>query len=137
ILHEKNFFGTLQFFCERMLLLDRYRADMKGKINLKGGALAGGAVHPDVPVTLFHDAVDGCQAQARALATLFRGKERLENVRQDSRGHSRARVNNRKADVISNAGAWMSTRISLVQLCVGGVDLQFAAVRHGIARIDR
>src|SRR5204862_331323 len=52
-----------------------------GEVDLEGGPHAQLAVHPDESATLLHDAVHRCQAEARTLAFLLGGEERLEQVR--------------------------------------------------------
>ena len=39
------------------------------------------AFHPDISVALFHDAVDGGEAESSALSHLFCGKKWLKNMR--------------------------------------------------------
>ena len=54
---------------------------MRG-INLESHSHASFAVDPDKPAALFHNAVHGRQAEARAFSTLLRRIKRLKNVWQ-------------------------------------------------------
>ena len=54
--------------------------------------MAGFAVYPNVSPALFHYAIHNRQSQPGALAGLFGGEERFEDVRHDCRIHAGAGV---------------------------------------------
>src|SRR5690242_15621575 len=109
---------------------------MEGQIDLKGGAFTGRAIHPDVSVALFHDSVDCGETEAGTFAALFSSEERLEDVSEDPRVHACSCVDHGKAYVVSHAGTGMRPRILRIEMRVCGLNLELAAVGHGVARID-
>jgi len=70
----------------------RLRTRCAGEPYLESGAAIQFAVHPDKTVTLADDAVDGRQAQARAFAFGFSGKEGVENLEELFGGNTHSRV---------------------------------------------
>ena len=89
---------------------------MEGQIDFKGRPLAGRAVHPDVSIALFHDAVDRGETEARALTTFLGGEKGFENVSENRKVHPCPRVGHGKAYVISRAGTWMRSRVVLIEV---------------------
>ena len=76
-----------------------------GQEHLERGAFPGLAVDLDVPPTLLGDPVDHGQAQARPLAPLLGGEERLEDPRLGVRVHSAPGVAHGQHDVGSRRHA--------------------------------
>src|SRR5579859_3348539 len=109
---------------------------MEGQIDLKRRAFAGSAVHPDVSIALFYYAVDRGKTEAGTLAALLGGEEGLEDVGENGRVHACSCVVDGKAYVISHAGTRMCPRILRIEMCVCSLNLELAAVGHGVARVD-
>src|SRR6185369_3387901 len=66
------------------------------EVDPERGAVPELAVDADVPATLLHDAVDGCEAEPRALPDFFGGEEWFENAPLRLRGHPGAGVLDRQ-----------------------------------------
>src|SRR5688572_29578685 len=66
-----------------------------------GRALVKRALDRDEAATVTHDPIDEGQAEARTLADLLRGEERLEQVRLDLGRHADAIVADAHAHVVS------------------------------------
>src|SRR5690349_7775219 len=110
---------------------------MEWQVNLKRRAFARSAVHPDVSIALFDDAVNSRQAEPCALASFLCGEEGFKDVCQDCQVHSCSAVAYRQKHVISGPGTRMRARIGLVQMRIASLDLQLAACGHRVTRIDR
>src|SRR6266851_7194577 len=108
---------------------------MPWKVDLKSRAFARRAVHPDISVALLHHAIHGRETEARALSYFLGGKERLEDMRDGLGAHAGPRVCDRKHHVTSYLGAGMIVRVRKVEFYVSGLDLEFPAQRHCVARI--
>src|SRR5580700_11761542 len=109
---------------------------MAREVNLKGSALSWGAVDANVSITLFYDAVNRGESESGAFAPLFGGEERFKDMCERTGVHARASVCHYQEHIAADFRAWMVANISLVQVHVGGFDLQLAAHGHGIARVD-
>ena len=79
----------------------------------------------------------GRQAEPGAPAALFGGKERLEQSRLYLRRHAGSGVGDGERHVGTRFHAEVPSRVVLVEIDVGGLDRQGAALRHGIPRIHR
>ena len=95
------------------------------------------AVDTDVAIALLHDAVDGGEAEAGAVARALGGEERLEEPRLDGTVHADAVVAHGQRHV----GAWIYPRVE--GRILGGqgdvrrLDGEPAAVGHRVARVHR
>ena len=75
-----------------------------------------------------------CEAEAGALAALFRGEERLEDALERRRVHPIARVAHGDSNVA--AGGYLAElRLVRVDARIGRLDRERAAVRHRVARV--
>src|SRR5205814_66890 len=107
-----------------------------GQTNPEGRARAGLALHFDGPAALLDDAVDGRQTEPRAFAFFLRREERLEDLRHDLGGHSRARVGDREPHVTAGRSAGTAlTRIS-IEFDLIELDVNPASRGHRIAGVD-
>src|SRR6476619_6006014 len=91
----------------------------------------------DVSAALFDDAIDHRQSEPGAFADLFGGEKRLEDASLCFRVHSTARVMDAQSDIRADVSASMLIDIDLIELYIGCLDRQCAAVRHGISGIER
>ncbi len=85
-------------------------------------------------IALFHDSVDGRQAEAGPLAHGFCGEERFEDVGLGLLVHAGPGVGHFQQH--EAAGRGPRARLSGRFLHILGLDAQRPAVRHGVARID-
>ena len=85
---------------------------------------------------LLDEAVDLRQAEPRAVADILGRVERLEGMGLNLLGHARAGVGDGDHDVLARHDLGLCRGIGLVEIGVGGLDGELAAVRHGVARID-
>ncbi len=106
------------------------------EIGPERGAAPRLAVDPDVAPALRHDAVDGRQPQARALARALGGEERLEDAAAGGFVHSDAGVAHRQHDVPAWYHAGMLEGVGRIDVDIARLDREPAPSRHGIAGID-
>src|SRR5208337_2572692 len=101
VFHEKDAFRTRQFF-PRIAFLFRHRrlTRMSREIDLKRSALSRRAIHPNISITLFYDAVHSGKSKSRALAAFLGGEEWLKDMCERSGVHSRSRVGHGQKHVI-------------------------------------
>src|SRR5664280_1865088 len=104
------------------------------QMDLERGACARLAVDPDVATALFDDAIHSRKAEARAIA--FGREEGLENPSPRLLIHTMAHVSDHKLDVGSGLCRHVVCRVLLVDLDVGGLDGELAALGHGVARVN-
>ena len=108
------------------------------QVDLHRRALAGLAVDLHVAAGLLDEAVDLREAEAGALADILGGEERLEGA-----GRIIARLMPTPVSVIDTThilpGRDLGLRsgIGLVEIGIGGLDRELAAVRHRVAGVDR
>src|SRR3954447_23462093 len=95
------------------------------------------AIDPDVPTGLLHDAVHRGQSEAGPFPDFFRGKEGLENTRLGGVIHAEAVVADGKHDVAPSSHRRMLTRKRFIKVENASLNGEFAALRHGVARVDR
>ena len=107
------------------------------QIELHAGAVALLAVDLDVPVGLLDEAVDHAETKAGSLADFLGGEERIEHPFQVLGRNSGAGVAHRDHDIGSRRDLDIHVRIGLIEIDVLGLDREAAAVRHGVARIQR
>src|SRR5271157_2372466 len=137
VFHQKDAFRTAKFFSRIDFLFRHHRLTrMSREIDLKGGAFSWRAIHPNISITLFYDAVDGRKSKSRALAAFLGREEWLKDMCERSGVHSCSCVGHGQKHVIPGLGTWMVPRVGQVKLHVSGLDLQFAARGHGVARVD-
>src|ERR1700722_7283040 len=96
------------------------------------GAAARFADHGDVPTALLDDAVDDGQPEPGALALLFGGEERLEQLRARLRVDTRAGVADAQPGVPSGVSFNQRHRLVLVDLDVLDLDREAAASGHRV-----
>ena len=137
VLHQKNGFRAAQFFSGVGYRRIYYQlTHMLGEINLKGRTLPQRTVHPNIAVALLNDAVHRGKPQPRTFAPLLGGEKGFKDVRERSSVHARPRVGHRQYHVASNLGTRMVPGVGLVQLHIAGLDFEFAAHGHGVARVN-
>ena len=107
------------------------------QIELHAGALADRAVDPDMAVRLADEAIHHAEAEAGALAVAFGGEERIEGLGGDLRRHAGAGIVDGDQDIRPRRDVGMQRGIAPVERRVRDLDRHRAAVRHGVARIDR
>jgi hypothetical protein len=83
--------------------------------NFEGGAMADFAVDGYVSAALFHDSVNGGQAQPGPFSLLFGGKERLENTRESLPVHAATGVADGDQDVVARLGLGVEGEDQLLQ----------------------
>src|ERR1700724_3389505 len=108
---------------------------MSGEINCKGRALSRRAVHPDISITLFNDAVHRRKSQSCTLASFLGSEEWLKDMGKDAGVHTRTRIGHRQKHVAPSLGTRMRARIPLVKLRIAGLDFQFPARGHSVTRV--
>src|ERR1700704_1511370 len=86
-----------------------------------------------MPPGLSDKAIDHAEAESGALADLLGREEGLKNPIPYFRRHPAAGVRDGQPDIRSGQAPGHG---SLIQNDVPGLDLEYAAVRHGIARIQ-
>ena len=106
------------------------------QIDLERRSPAGFAVHPDVAAALLDDAVNGGEAEAGALDSLG-GEKRLEDMGLSFGIHAHAGVADGQHHVLARLRWGVQAGIAFVERDIGGLDGEFAALRHGIAGVDR
>ena len=94
-------------------------------------------VHIDEAAGLLDDAVDRGQAEARALADFLGREERLEDLVDDVGRNAGAGVAHLDQHVVGARHALVGERAAFARRHVGGAHGELAAVRHGVARVDR
>src|SRR5229473_3405521 len=100
----------------------------------KGGSPADLALHGYEAAALLHNAVHAREPQSRALSRLFRREERLEYLAFRLGIHSMARIGDRQNRMTLRPRP-MRNRVVFIDHTIIGRDLEFAAVRHRIARV--
>ena len=106
-----------------------------GQEYLYGGAPARLADHGDVAPVLPDYAVDHGQAQAGALVHLLGGEEGLEDLLAGLLVHALAGVAHRQHGIGRRLHIGVHQIGRLVQVRVGGLDAQAAALGHGVAGV--
>jgi hypothetical protein len=106
------------------------------QVQLDRSALAGLAVDSDVAARLPGKAVDHAEPQAAALAYRFRGEERVERAGTYFLTHTDPGIGDCQHHVLAGADFGIGRGIFIVEIEVGGLDGQPAAVRHGISPVD-
>src|ERR1051326_2237485 len=95
------------------------------------------AVDPNVPATLFDNSVYGSESQPGALAHIFGGEEGLENPGAGDLIHADTVI----ADGEHHVAACLHGRVfpdkRLIEIEDCGLDNQFPATWHGVARVHR
>src|SRR5690348_6157585 len=107
---------------EQMLVNSCYGTILR-KVNLKAGSFTGRAINPNVSIALFNDSVNCGQPETGAFPWLFSCEERLENMCDNPRLHSGARISNAQKDILADFRARMIPGIRLIQLYVGCLNL--------------
>ena len=111
-------------------------ADKARQEQAHSGALAHFAVNRDMPTGLAGEAVDHRQAQTGALADGLGGEEGVEHAAHYALRNAAAGVADAQFHVIAGAEGAVGRGEYAVQMAVGGLDGELAAVGHGIARVD-
>ena len=104
------------------------------KINRKSASLAALAFDADSAPALFHDAVDGGQAESSAFARSVGGEKRLEDTGLGFGVHAFAGVDDFECDVGSRRE--IGDRRGVVEDRTLRAHDEAAAARHGVAGID-
>jgi len=90
---------------------------------------------PKSSATLFDDSVHGRQPQAGAFALALGRKERVVQMEQNLRSHTDPGVGNSQLNIVAWLYSGMPFGLAEIQFHIVGLDEQFAAGRHGVARI--
>ena len=106
------------------------------KIDFKRRAFPRLALDVNEAAALLDDGLARRQPQSRALAFRLGGVKRLEQMQFDLVGHTGSRVAHGKRHIIAGVRARVREREIFIERDVGGFDFQFAAVGHGVARVD-
>ena len=99
--------------------------------------LPSASIDIDKAAGLLDDAVDRGQAKAGAFADVLGGEERLEDLADDRRRNAGAGVGDFDQHVVRRRHALGVIALAFARGHIGGAHVQPAAVRHGVARIDR
>src|SRR6185369_10360947 len=106
------------------------------QIDLKGRATIHFCVEPDMSVNLFHDGIDGGQAQPCTATCGFRCEEWFKHARADFGADAHSRI----ADSEDNIRSWndveMTACIKGINVNVRSLNCQSAAVRHCVSSVD-
>ena len=86
---------------------------------------------------LFDDAVDGGEPEPRPLPYFFGREERIENLAEDRFRNAGAGIADFHQHIVGRRHALGIVALALLGRDIGRAQLQAAAVRHGVARIDR
>jgi hypothetical protein len=119
------------------LILGCHRGLGTRHIEFDRGASFDLAIDRDVTIGLLDEPVVHAQAKAAALAHVLSGEERLEHFLQNFGRHSESGVVDGDFYIVAGRDVLVLIRIRPVQRDVGGLDRQRAALRHGVAGIDR
>src|SRR5215467_2836274 len=87
--------------------------------------------------SLLDDAVDGGKPEACSLADLFGGEKRLENLLDDLRRNARPAVAHLDQHIVGLRHAFVGKLLAFLGGNIVRAQRKLAAVRHGIAGIDR
>src|SRR5262249_2605803 len=103
----------------------------------EGRAFADLGLRIDETAGLFDDAVDGREAETGALADLLGREERLEALVQNVRRDAGPSVGDLDQHIVGRRHALVSVARAVSGSDVRGAHPELAAVRHGIAGVDR
>jgi hypothetical protein len=106
------------------------------QVQLDRSALAGLAVDPDVTARLLGKPVNHAESQAAALAYRLRGEERVERAGPYFLTHAVPGIGDCQHHVLAGADFGIGRGIFLIEIEIGRLDGQPAAVRHGISPVD-
>ena len=110
--------------------------DTTGQVDLEGGSHPRLAVNVDEAVILAHDAVDGGQPQAGALAHAFGGKERLENLTENAFIHAAAVIDDHQKHIFTGNRIRIIVEKCPLKAHVVGLDGNLAHTGNGIPGVD-
>ncbi len=85
---------------------------------------------------MLDNAVDSRQTEAGTLISLLRSEKRLEYLRLDFGVYARAGVGDSKHYVGARPRTRVIVSVASIEIYVGGLDQEFASVRHGVSRVD-
>src|SRR5581483_6086463 len=105
-------------------------------INLKRGADANFTFDLDPALMLFHDAIDGGEAESCAFADFFGGKERFKNPVHRFAVHAATCVGHAQSHGGTHARIGVLLSIGGIDVHGGGGDEELAAFGHGIPGVD-
>ena len=103
-----------------------------GQIDLKHGALAGGAIDGDPALVLGHQAVDGGQAQPGGGGAVLCSEEGLEEMAARGLVDARAGIGDGQHDVGAGVGVGMAFHVGVVYRGIGGANRQLATSGKGL-----
>ena len=86
---------------------------------------------------LLDEAINLRQAQSGTLADLLSREKGIKGLSQNLLGHSGAVVGDREEYILAGNDFLMIARIGIIEKGVGRLDRQPAAIRHGVARVER
>src|SRR3979490_2603364 len=95
------------------------------------------AVDLDVPGGLLDEAVDHAQPEAGALAGPLGGEERVEHLVEDAGGNADAGIAPRDQGIVARFDVAVHAGVILVEIDRTGFEDKLAAVRHGVAGVER
>src|SRR5690606_3497116 len=108
----------------------------RGQIDVKGRSLADVAGNPEEAAVAAHDAEDGGEAEAGALADALGGEERLEDLVEVFGGDADAGVADGQAHVVAGFDFSGEARVGLGDFKDAGLKREGAAGGHGVAGVD-
>jgi len=80
VFHQKDAFRTAQFFSESIFCSPPPAHPYVAEIDLKAGAFSWRAIHPNISITLFYDAVHGRKPKSVPLPRSLVVKNGSKNV---------------------------------------------------------
>ena len=90
-----------------------------------------------MPVGLLDESEDLAESETRAFGPALGGEERLERLRGDLGGHSRAGIGDGKKHMLALPGADVVRSVGGIEMGIRRFDRQLAAAGHGVAAIHR
>src|ERR1019366_2077075 len=87
--------------------------------------------------TLFHNAINGGQAQTCSFSYLLGSEEGLKNMGLGFFVHAAPGIADREHYVPARFGVWVLADIELIEFCICRLDQQLSTLRHCVSGIDR
>ncbi len=98
--------------------------------------MAGFAVDFHMPAGLLDEAEHHAEPEAGSLAGRFGCEKRLKNPLYDLGRHAGSGIAHRNHDVLPRRDLLVPVGVGFVEINIGALNRQLAAVRHGVARIE-
>ena len=107
------------------------------QVNLDRRAFTDLAVDLHVAAGLLDEAVHLAEPKAGALARLLGGEEGLERMLHNVVGHADPVVGDGDQNILAGLHVAVPAAIGVVEVGVGGLDRELAALGHCVPRVDR